>query len=138
MIDLAQKNCLKLGISNVEFIHTNINMLPLADNSVDCVMSNCVLNLVPDNEKLAVIREIHRILKPCGRLAVSDFLALKPLPPMVKDDPALRSGCVSGALEVAQMKQVLYDVGFDGMIFPTFSVSRRSSLTAPRCPLGRH
>ncbi|KEY74522.1 hypothetical protein S7711_08506 [Stachybotrys chartarum IBT 7711] len=113
MIELAQKNCSKLGFSNVEFIHSNILKLPLADNSVDCVMSNCVLNLVPDDEKLTVIHEIHRILKPCGRLAVSDFLALVPLPPMVKDDPALRSGCVSGALGVTQMKQILYDVGFD-------------------------
>ncbi|KFA69365.1 hypothetical protein S40285_08753 [Stachybotrys chlorohalonatus IBT 40285] len=132
MIELAQKNCLKLGFSNVEFIHSNILKLPLADNSVDCVMSNCVLNLVPDNEKLAVIREIHRILKPCGRLAVSDFLALVPLPPMVKDDPALRSGCVSGALEVTQMKQILYDIGFNGRGTSTLCrVPSRLWLTAP-------
>lgn len=115
MIDLAQKNAKKLGVSNVTFIQSKINELPLADNSVDCVMSNCVLNLVPEEDKLSVIKEIHRILKPCGRLAVSDFLALKPLTKEIKDDPALHAGCVSGAVEVEQMKNFLYDIGFDGM-----------------------
>ncbi|KAJ8128129.1 hypothetical protein O1611_g5505 [Lasiodiplodia mahajangana] len=116
MVDLARKNASKLTLSNVEFIHTNISKLPLADNSVDCVISNCVLNLVPDDEKLTVVREIHRVLKPCGRLAVSDFLALKVLPPDIKDDPALWSGCVSGAIEVDQMKQILFDIGFDDIL----------------------
>ncbi|KAI0848041.1 S-adenosyl-L-methionine-dependent methyltransferase [Daldinia vernicosa] len=115
MIDLARKNAAKIGLTNVEFTHTDINKLPLPDNSVDCVMSNCVLNLIVDDEKLQVVREIHRILKPCGRLAVSDFLALKPLPLHIKNDPALRSGCISGAVEVSQMQKFLFDIGFDGM-----------------------
>jgi arsenite methyltransferase len=114
MIDLARTNAEKLSATNVEFIHTNINHLPLPDNSIDCVMSNCVLNLVPEDDKLLVIKEIHRILKPCGRLAVNDFLALKPLTPEIKDDPALHAGCVSGALEVGQMKDFLFEIGFDG------------------------
>ncbi|KAI6084708.1 NAD(P)-binding protein [Hypoxylon rubiginosum] len=116
MVKLARRNGSKLGLSNVEFVHANINKLPLPDNSVDCVMSNCVLNLVPDDEKLAVVGEIHRILKPCGRLAISDFLALKPMPSEIKDDPALRSGCVSGAVEVDRMKQLLFDIGFDDIL----------------------
>ncbi|KAH8765617.1 putative arsenic methyltransferase Cyt19 [Hyaloscypha finlandica] len=115
MIDLAQKNAKKLGATNVTFIKTNINQLPLGDNTVDCVMSNCVLNLVPEQDKLSVIKEIHRILKPCGRLAVSDFLALKELTKEIKDDPALHSGCVSGSVELNQMKDFLFDIGFDGM-----------------------
>lgn len=115
MIDLAQKNAKKLGATNVTFIKTSIDQLPLGDNTVDCVMSNCVLNLVPEQDKLSVIKEIHRILKPCGRLAVSDFLALKQLTKEIKDDPALHSGCVSGAVELNQMKDFLFDVGFDGM-----------------------
>jgi ubiquinone/menaquinone biosynthesis C-methylase UbiE len=115
MVDLAQKNAEKLGATNVEFVCTKINELPLEDNSVDCVMSNCVLNLVPEDDKLSVIKEIHRILKPCGRLAISDFLALKPLTNEIKDDPALHAGCVSGAVEVEQMRNFLFDIGFDGM-----------------------
>ncbi|KAF4628755.1 hypothetical protein G7Y89_g9394 [Cudoniella acicularis] len=115
MIALARTNAAKLSATNVEFVHTNINHLPLPDNSVDCVMSNCVLNLVPEDDKLSVIKEIHRILKPCGRLAVSDFLALKTLTPEIKNDPALHAGCVSGAVEVAQMKEFLFDIGFDDL-----------------------
>lgn len=113
MVTLARTNAVKVGATNVEFIQTNINKLPLEDNSVDCVMSNCMLNLVPEDDKLSVIKEIHRILKPCGRLAVSDFLALKPLTPEIKNDPALHAGCVSGAVEVGQMKDFLFDIGFD-------------------------
>lgn len=135
MVKLARRNGSKLGLSNVEFVHANINKLPLPDNSVDCVMSNCVLNLVPDDEKLAVVGEIHRILKPCGRLAISDFLALKPMPSEIKDDPALRSGCVSGAVEVDRMKQLLFDIGFDGTLI--LRVARLSTyLTNLRYPLG--
>ncbi|KAI0378269.1 S-adenosyl-L-methionine-dependent methyltransferase [Hypomontagnella monticulosa] len=116
MVDLARTNAQKLNVTNVEFKHANINNLPLEDNSVDCVMSNCVFNLVQDEEKLSVIREIHRVLKPCGRLAVSDFLALKPLTTAMKNDPALLSGCISGAVEVSQMKEFLYSVGFDDVL----------------------
>lgn len=114
MVELAKKNAAKLGIPNVEFVHADINAIPLSDNSVDCVMSNCVLNLVPDAEKLHVLREMHRVLKPCGRLAVSDFLSLKPLPAELMDDPSLWAGCVSGAVEVQKMQKLLFDIGFDG------------------------
>ena len=113
MIELAKRNAIKTNAGNIQFIHANINQLPLDDNSVDCVMSNCVLNLVPDEDKLSVIAEIHRVLKPHGRLAISDMLALKPFTQQMKNDPALRAGCVSGAVEVQTMKQFLYDVGFD-------------------------
>ena len=113
MIELAKRNAAKMNATNVQFIHTNINQLPVEDNSVDCVMSNCVLNLVPDEDKLSVIKEIHRVLKPGGRLAISDMLALKPFTQQMKDDTALRAGCVSGAVEVQTMKQYLYHIGFD-------------------------
>ena len=79
MINLARKNADQMGISNVEFIHLKIDVTPITENSIDCVMSNCVLNLVPQEDKPSVIKEIHRMLRPCGRLAISDFLALKPL-----------------------------------------------------------
>ena len=114
MVDLAKRNATKMNVSNVHYVHSNIKHLSLEDNSVDCVMSNCVLNLIPDEDKFDVIKEIHRILKPHGRLAISDMLALKPFTQQMKNDPALRAGCVSGAVEVQTMKQFLYDAGFDG------------------------
>lgn len=120
MITLARKNALKAQTSNVSFIHSTINNLPLASNSIDCVISNCVLNLVPEGEKPAVFAAIHRVLKPGGRLAVSDFLAYKPLPQDIRDDPALQVGCVSGASTVPRMRELLASVGFtDAMLVDT-------------------
>ena len=114
MIALARKNAEQMGVGNVEFIHSKINDTPVAENTIDCVMSNCVLNLVPEEDKASVIKEIHRMLRPCGRLAISDFLALKPLPDHIKNDPDLISGCVGGALEVGVMEKLLVETGFDG------------------------
>lgn len=114
MIELAKRNADTMNATNVEFIHCKINDTPLENNSVDCVISNCVFNLVPEEDKRSAIEEIHRILRPCGRFAVSDFLALKPLPNGMKNDPDLLAGCVGGAVEVAEMKKHLFEVGFDG------------------------
>lgn len=114
MISLARKNAEKMGVQNVEFIHSKINATPITGDSIDCVMSNCVLNLVPEEDKLSVIKEIHRMLRPCGRLAISDFLAIKPLPAHMKNDPDLISGCVGGAIEVGVMERLLVEIGFDG------------------------
>lgn len=88
MIDVAQKDAKKTGITNLAFILTNTNRLPLPDNSVDGIMSNCVLDLVSEEDKLVVMQEIHRILKPCGRIAVSDFLALKPFNTRDQEQPS--------------------------------------------------
>lgn len=114
MLELAKRNAEKMGAINTQFVLAKIDNLPLPDNSVDCVMSNCVLNLVPDEDKLSVVKEMHRILKPCGRFAICDFLALKPLSEEIKQDEALRTGCVAGAIEVESMKEFLFDIGFDG------------------------
>ncbi|KIK68791.1 hypothetical protein GYMLUDRAFT_36283 [Collybiopsis luxurians FD-317 M1] len=116
MIDLAKRNAETMNATNVEFIHSKINDIPLETNSVDCVLSNCVLNLVPEEDKRSVIQEIHRILRPCGRLAVSDFLALKPLPADMKNDPDLLAGCVGGAIEVGEMEKYLVEIGFDDVL----------------------
>src|SRR6516165_3784648 len=78
MIERARRNAERMGLGNVEFHLATIDRLPLADNSVDCVVSNCVINLAPD--KAAVFREIHRVLKPGGRVAVSDIALKRPLP----------------------------------------------------------
>lgn len=117
MISLAKRNAEKMGVTNVELIHCKINKLPFANGSMDCVISNCVLNLVPENDKLEVLREIHRVLRPCGRLAVTDFLALKPLSAEIKADTDLQAGCVSGAMEVGKMENYLQALGFDGTRF---------------------
>lgn len=112
MINLARKNALKAKTTNVEFIHSRIHSLPIKDGSVDCVISNCVLNLVPEEEKPSVFNEIYRVLKPGGRIAVSDLLAYKPLPQDIIDDPALQVGCVSGAVTVPIMQELLKSAGF--------------------------
>ena len=114
MIDLARRNAAKAndgaGYSNVEFHLTTIDKLPLADSSVDCVISNCVINLAPD--KLAVFREIARVLKPGGRLAVSDIALKKPLPPEMSQDIMAYVGCIAGAIMIEDYQQGLTDAGF--------------------------
>lgn len=112
MVNLARKNSLKVKSTNVEFIHSRIDSLPIESGSVDCIISNCVLNLVPEEEKPSVFNEIYRVLKPGGRIAVSDLLAYKPLPQDIIDDPALQVGCVSGAVTVPRLQELLKSAGF--------------------------
>lgn len=118
MVTLGRKNAANASAENIEFIQARIDQIPIEENSMDCVMSNCVLNLIPEDDKTSAIKEIHRILRPCGRLAISDFLALKPLPADMKHDPDLMAGCVSGAIEVDAMEKLLVEVGFDGELLP--------------------
>lgn len=117
MIELAQRNAAKAndgrGYLNVEFHLATIDKLPLSDNSVDCVISNCVINLAPD--KSAVFREIARVLKPGGRLAVSDIALKKPLPPEVSSDVTAYVGCIAGAILIDDYKQGLIDAGFSNV-----------------------
>ncbi len=117
MIELAQRNAAKAndgrGYSNVEFHLATIDKLPLSDNSVDCVISNCVINLAPD--KSAVFREIARVLKPGGRLAVSDIALKKALPPEVSSDVMAYVGCIAGAILVDDYKHGLIDAGFSNV-----------------------
>ena len=114
MIDLARRNAAKADngspIQNVEFFQSTIDRLPLPDASVNCVISNCVINLAPD--KPAVFREIARVLKPGGRLAVSDIALKKPLPPQISTDLIAYVGCIAGAIRIEDYRQGLIDVGF--------------------------
>lgn len=87
----------------------------IADNSVDVVVSNCVLNLVSDGEKHRLFEEIHRVLKPGGRIAISDIVSDQPSPQHLKDDPELWSGCISGALQEHEFIARLEGVGFHGI-----------------------
>ncbi len=113
MIDLARRNAAKADngrpVTNVEFHLATIDRLPLADGSVDVVISNCVINLAPD--KRAVFREIARVLKPGGRLAVSDIALKKPLPPRIAASVAAYTGCIAGAIPIEQYRQGLVDAG---------------------------
>ena len=110
MITLARKNAFKGDIENVEFHLATIDKLPLPDASVDCVISNCVINLAPD--KPAVFREIARVLKPGGRLSVSDIALKKPLPAELAGDLAAYVGCIAGAILISDYQRELIDAGF--------------------------
>ncbi len=110
MIDLARKNAEQGGYANTRFYLAEITNMPLEDDSVDCVISNCVLNLVPD--KQAAMQEIFRILKPGGRLAISDIALKKELPDFFKNDAAAWNACISGAISIADNEAKLKAAGF--------------------------
>jgi SAM-dependent methyltransferase len=113
MLERARRNAAKgnggKGFSNVEFHQANIDNLPLPDASVDCVISNCVINLASD--KPAVFREIARILKPGGRLAVSDIALKKPLPAEIGQDLMAYVGCIAGAIPIEEYRRQLAEAG---------------------------
>src|SRR5271156_1710334 len=111
MIERARANAASGGYSNVEFYLSTIDRIPLPDASVDCVISNCVLNLAPD--KPAVFREISRILKPGGRLAVSDIALKHELPESIAKSMAAYVGCISGALKIGDYRARLLAAGFE-------------------------
>jgi arsenite methyltransferase len=111
MIERARANAQAGGYTNVEFYQSTIDQIPLPDASVDCVISNCVLNLAPD--KPAVFREIARILKPGGRVAVSDIALKHELPEAVAQSMAAYVGCIAGAIKMEDYKNGLLAAGFE-------------------------
>ncbi|MGA2896553.1 MAG: arsenite methyltransferase [Acidobacteriaceae bacterium] len=111
MIERAQTNAREGGYTNVEFYLSTIDRIPLPDASVDCVISNCVLNLAPD--KPAVFREIARVLKPGGRVAVSDIALKHELPEAVAESMAAYVGCIAGALRMEEYRDGLLAAGFE-------------------------
>lgn len=110
MVSKARRNAEKVATRNVEFRLGEIEHLPVADNTADIVMSNCVINLSPD--KASVYREAFRVLKPGGRLAISDVLSTALLPDHVRNDLALVGACVGGAATMADTEQTLELAGF--------------------------
>ncbi len=110
MVERARANAAAGGYTNVEFHLASIDRLPLADASVDCVLSNCVLNLAPD--KPAVFREIVRVLKPGGRLAVSDIALKHDLPAEIASSLAAYVGCIAGAIRIETYREELERAGF--------------------------
>ena len=110
MIALSRRNAAKSGVTNAEFHLGTIDNIPLPDASVDVVISNCVINLATD--KRAVFREIARVLKSGGRLAVSDIALKKPLPPEIGNDLVAYVGCVAGAILIEDYRRWLGEAGF--------------------------
>jgi len=115
MLARANENKTRIGTKNIDFVESSITQIALPSGIVDCVISNCVINLVPESEKHLVFQEIFRILKPGGRVAVSDILAKKPLPENLKNDVASYVGCISGASLVEEYRKYFQDAGFVGM-----------------------
>lgn len=110
MLDRARKNAEKAGAANAEFKKGTIDALPLEDASADCIISNCVINLASD--KRAVFREMARVLKPGGRVAVSDIALKKPMPPELAQDLLAYVGCIAGAIPIEEYRDGLKAAGF--------------------------
>ena len=110
MLDLARKNAEEIGLENVEFRKGDIETLPVEDDSVDVIISNCVINLAPDKDK--VFGEAYRVLKPGGRVMVSDIVTEGELPQFVKDDPDAWAECIAGALDERVYVGKMRDAGF--------------------------
>jgi SAM-dependent methyltransferase len=113
MIERARKNALSQRLTNVEFQLAPIDHLPVADDSVDCIISNCVINLAP--EKPAVFREMFRALKPGGRVAISDIALKKPLPQEIAASVMAYIGCIAGAIGIDEYERGLRNAGFQAV-----------------------
>lgn len=111
MIDKARRNAAQNGYANVEFVNSDIESIALEDGIADLVISNCVLNLVPD--KLKAFKEIRRILKPGGRFIISDIVLLRDLPQKVKESAEAYAACIAGALLKEQYLDTIREAGFD-------------------------
>lgn len=122
MLALARRNAQQLGATNVEFRKGSIEQLPVEDASVDLVISNCVVNLSPD--KTSVFREIHRVLKPGGRFALSDIVLLRPLPAAIAGDLQSYVGCVAGASLLSDYLSLALAAGFTELSVPQITGGR--------------
>jgi SAM-dependent methyltransferase len=126
MVSKARKNATRGNYQNVEFRLGEIEHLPAGDNTIDAVISNCVINLSPS--KLQVYKEAYRVLKPGGRLAVADMVALQTLPDHFKNDLAAYTGCLAGAELISQLEGRLSEAGFERI---EINVRQKSSRFIP-------
>jgi ubiquinone/menaquinone biosynthesis C-methylase UbiE len=124
MIEKARQNAAKLGFKNVHFIEADIEKIPLSDNTADVIVSNCVLNLVPD--KQAAFSETLRILKPGGHFSISDVVLKGALPDKIKESAEMYAGCVSGAIPIDEYLDILQRVGFENV-----AVQRENRINIP-------
>ncbi|MFZ5351458.1 MAG: arsenite methyltransferase [Bacillota bacterium] len=114
MLELANKNKARMGVQNVEFLKGYIEDIPLPNNTVDAVISNCVINLSDDKEK--ALSEAYRVIKKGGRLAISDIISLKEVPAAVRQMAELWVGCIAGALSMEEYKNILQKAGFKNIL----------------------
>ncbi len=122
MVSKARKNAEKGGYENVDFRLGEIEHLPVADNTADVIISNCVINLAPD--KAVVYEDAFRALKPGGRLAISDVVMTAELPEEMLNDPVLLASCVAGALQVDQIESILQEAGYEQVVVKPKDESR--------------
>ena len=114
MIDRARKNAKTIGYTNVEFVYGDIEDIPLPDNLADVVVSNCVMNLVPNKQK--AFSETYRILKSGGHFSISDIVLIGELPPGLQQDAELYAGCVSGAIQQDEYLRIVAEAGFRNVL----------------------
>lgn len=114
MLERARAGAGKVGATNVEFHQAQIDELPLSDQSVDCILSNCVINLAPDKPK--VFREMLRVLKPGGRISISDIALRQPLPTEIANSLQAYVGCIAGAMLVSEYERLLQEAGFNPVV----------------------
>lgn len=126
MLDLARRNAAESGASNVEFLKGYIEDIPLPDDTIDVIISNCVINLAADKDR--VLREAHRVLRPGGRFAVSDVVLRRPLPPRLQELIGLWTGCVAGALTDDEYRSKLAAAGFVDVEIQTTHVHDRAGV----------
>lgn len=131
MIEKARKNAEKLGFNNVEFRYGDIEELPVSDNLADVIVSNCVLNLVPD--KRAVFSEIFRVLKPGGHFSISDIVLEGELPEALREDAEMYAGCVAGAIQKHTYLGYIEELGFEHI-----TVQDEKPITLPNNILERY
>lgn len=125
MIEKANKNAVNLGYKNVHFVEADIENIPLSDHTADVVVSNCVMNLVPD--KKAAFDETFRILKPGGHFSISDVVVKGALPDELKKSAEMYAGCVSGAITLENYLEIIIDAGFKNV-----SIQKESKINLPQ------
>ncbi len=131
MIDRARKNAKIRGYNNVEFVYGDIEEMPLPDNLADVVVSNCVMNLVPDKEK--AFAETFRVLKPGGHFSISDIVLNGDLPDGLQHDAELYAGCVSGAIQQAEYLKIVENAGFVNL-----TIQKRREISLPDAVLNQY
>jgi SAM-dependent methyltransferase len=131
MLSLAEKNRQERGVQNAHFLKGHIEQIPLPNDSVDVIISNCVINLSGD--KPQVLREAFRVLKPGGRFAVSDVVVQGELPTDLRKSMELWAGCIAGALEETIYRQLLVDAGFEAVGVEVTRVYDARDLAASEC-----
>jgi len=131
MIDKARINAEKLGYNNVEFRQGDIENMPVSDNVADVVVSNCVLNLVPNKKN--VIKEIYRVLKPGGHFSISDIVLVGDLPEGLQEDAEMYAGCVAGAIQKSEYLNFIQDAGFLNV-----EVQKEKTIVIPDDLLAQH